>query len=155
MVSKNILQDWIIDEFPQLFFGFHNWILKKIKNIDKHENTQQELENSEDLSMLMNQAFAWYLVFNLPGVYTKSLSSDNGTILEKFKNCCKVRCTSKFKRVEALKIMNDLKLLKEKRWKKLYISEDHGLSLNRLQSSLFNYKAPTIMLIYLQSGKFN
>lgn len=129
MVSKNILQDWIIDEFPQLFFGFHNWILKKIKNIDKHENTQQELENSEDLSMLMNQAFTWYLVFNLPGVYTKSLSSDNGTILEKFKNCCM-----------------------EKRWKKLYISEDHGLSLNRLQSSLFNYKAPTIMLIYLQSG---
>lgn len=51
-----------------------------------------------------------------------------------------------------LAVLNQEILFKEKRWKKLYISEDHGLSLNRLQTSLFNYKAPTIMLIYLQSG---
>lgn len=91
MVLKNTFQDWIIDEFPQLFFGFHNWVLKRIKSIDKEKNSEEELKDSEDLSMLMNQVLTWYLVFNLPGVYTKSLSSDNGTILEKFKNCCKVK----------------------------------------------------------------
>ncbi len=45
---------------------------------------------SEDFSMLMNQAMVWYLLFNLPGIYSKNLSSDNGTLLEKFKNCTKV-----------------------------------------------------------------
>jgi len=45
--------------------------------------------------------------------------------------------------------------IKEKRWSLLYNSEENGLSLNRFQSCLFNYKAPTIMFIYCQSGKKN
>lgn len=38
--------------------------------------------------------------------------------------------------------------MKEKRWKTLYQSENHGLSLNRFQANLFNYKAGTIVFIY-------
>lgn len=112
------------------------------------------IEPASDLSMFMNLALTWYLIFNLPGCYTKNLSTESGTILEKFRNCCQV--TSYFIRTLKIRSYRDYNLLtlflKEKRWKKLYNSEEHGLSLNRFQSSLFNYKASTIMLIYCQSG---
>lgn len=128
-IDKFQFKDWTIQEFPNLFFGFHSFFFKRIKDL-KFENEQSTVtEPASDLSMFMNLALIWYLIFNLPGCYTKNLSTESGTILEKFKNCCK-----------------------EKRWKKLYNSEENGLSLNRFQSSLFNYKASTIMLIYCQSG---
>ena len=39
----------------------------------------------------MNKTVAWYLVSNLPSVYVKTLASENGTVLERLKNCLLVR----------------------------------------------------------------
>jgi hypothetical protein len=57
----------------------------------KKVNEQAELnEPATDLSMFMNLALTWFLIFNLPGCYTINLSTENGTITEKFRNCCQV-----------------------------------------------------------------
>ena len=31
-VSKDDLLIWILSEFPDLFYGYHNWILSRVKN---------------------------------------------------------------------------------------------------------------------------
>ena len=40
-----------------------------------------------------------------------------------------------------------------KKWSILYTSDSNGLSLNRFTSHLFNYKAPTILLVLCKNGK--
>jgi hypothetical protein len=30
-VDKSSFRDWVFNEFPQLFYGYHNWFLKTIK----------------------------------------------------------------------------------------------------------------------------
>lgn len=80
----------------KIIFPFFHILISCKKNIDIINNKPTESDEiqaeevCEDFSMLMNQALVWYLFFNLPGIYTKNLSSEQGTLLEKFKNCCKV-----------------------------------------------------------------
>lgn len=109
-------------------------------------------EKAHDLSNFMNLTVVWYLINNLPGCYSKNLSSENGTMFEKLRNCLVVgNFFSVF--VYFLLTFNDVNILnKEKSWHPLYQSENHGLSLNRFQNNLFNYKAGTIVFIYCQSG---
>lgn len=42
---------------------------------------------AEDLSIFMNKTVAWFLVSNLPAPYLKHLASENGSALERLKNC--------------------------------------------------------------------
>ncbi len=91
--TVNKLHDWVIYEFPELFYGHHNWVLKRIK--DASESIQQTNHtvnvdslniNNGDLSKFMNKALVWYFVCNLPICFTKNLSSEHGTKIEKLKN---------------------------------------------------------------------
>ena len=62
--------------------------------------------DAEDLSLFMNNATAWYLVSNLPGLYLKHLASENGTVLERLKNCLYViKFILNFTRKKELKII--------------------------------------------------
>jgi hypothetical protein len=45
----------------------------------------------QEKSHFMNKVVIWYFVSNLPLVYLRSLSSENGTQLEKLYNCFTVR----------------------------------------------------------------
>ena len=99
----------------------------------------------------MNKALVWYFVCNLPICFTKNLSSEHGTKIEKLKNALVVSILNKESFCFLLKSFFEL-IIQLKAWKQLYDSESHGLSLNRFQSSLVNYKAPTIMFIYCNSG---
>jgi hypothetical protein len=86
VTNKTYLKDWIINEFPMLFYGFHNWFQMKIKN--RKEVTFSNNPNSvNDLSNFMNSLLTWYIVQVLPPCYSSHLSSESGSILEKLKNC--------------------------------------------------------------------
>ena len=98
MTTKSNFKDWIINEFPMLFYGFHNWFQLRIrhKSYLTHANLPHNIEKSGkiyDLSNFMNSLIAWYLLQVLPTCFSAHLSSESGSILEKLKNCLIVKIT--------------------------------------------------------------
>ena len=96
------MHDWIIYEFPELFYGHHNWILKRIRDVSELSQSSNETinvssisVNNGDLSKFMNKALVWYFVCNLPICFTKNLSSEHGTKIEKLKNALVVSILNK------------------------------------------------------------
>ena len=69
-------------------FCFKN-ILKQEDDLTADKNKQEEdaFRLAEDLSMYMNKTIVWYLICNLPLVYVKNLASENGSLIERLKNC--------------------------------------------------------------------
>ena len=107
---------------------------------------------ANDLSHFMNLTMIWYLINNLPNCYTKDLASENGTLFEKLKNCLTVSVEIDLKRAKIKTYKINPSIIKENRWHPLYQSENHGLSLNRFQANLFNYKAGTMVFIFCKTG---
>lgn len=126
-INKSQLQQWILSEFPEIFYGYSNWILNRIK--EKSMLVSMNLnETNRDLSEYMNVVTTWYLCSNLSSVYLKGLSVENVSQHEKLKNC----------------LLNN-------KWTKLFASDRDGLSLNRFQNHVFNYKGPTVIFFHCDS----
>ena len=94
-LSKSQFKEWIMNEFPQLFNGYHFWLVDTVKSVTKKEpetkSEKQIISAKYELSSLMNNFVLWHLLSNLPVCYTKSLASDNCTIIEKIENALLVR----------------------------------------------------------------
>ena len=90
-VTKSNFKDWAFGEFPQLFYGYHNWFLRSIRNQHAADSSGDQeasgLSKNEDLSKFLNSALVWYFINNLPSCYLKNLASENGTVFEKLRNC--------------------------------------------------------------------
>ena len=109
MTNQAEIKDWIMNNFPLLFTGFHNWFTSRLREtkhvrVKRHfskENTtsyilrtrmktnlkDNRIAKPKDMSDFMNIATIWFLVSNLPNNFTKDLASENGTIFEKLRNC--------------------------------------------------------------------
>jgi hypothetical protein len=84
-ILKDDLKIWVLTEFPELFSGYHNWIISRIKELKPMtEASDDQIVN--DLSDFMNTTMTWFLVCNLPIPYVKSLEIENASLTEKLKN---------------------------------------------------------------------
>jgi hypothetical protein len=108
-IRKNYFKSWVFDEFPDLFLGYHNWLMKRIEDnmflnvivsfwflffecfawlafLLKEDDQSKEIQQT-DLSDFMNTTMVWYFCFNLPTVYIRNLAIEMNSQLEKLKNC--------------------------------------------------------------------
>ncbi|XP_006815739.1 uncharacterized protein LOC102808561 [Saccoglossus kowalevskii] len=125
----NALSHYIQNNCPELLNSMHNWVVSLCHG-QANPNALHTISNEDYFQgSMLSHPLAWLLSCCISATYTveSTVLGSRG---------------------------DDLETLKWEHWMTLYDSNSKGLSLNRLQHHVFNYKGPTIMLVTCTDDNF-
>lgn len=129
LVNRNECVNQVFQLWPRLFNHVHSWILRSLSKhggsndivLHKHDCTRIHLLSSSASHDILDPIALWLLSVSIPTLYLKSSRENEKKHEEYF--------TSELR--------------------KLYDSNEHGLSHNRFKHHCFSYRGPTLMAILL------
>ncbi|CAL8115588.1 unnamed protein product [Orchesella dallaii] len=153
-MSVCFLTTWILTNLPRMLNPMHKYIVgqlttgyNKIKSGDKsspasRNDAKSSESNGEDETVedptvsLIHPILMWFLRSSLPGKFL--------SVLDKKPESHKNAATTP---QQLMEMLNLGEAATPETWSLLYDSEDQGLSINRFQHHVFNYRGPTLMFV--------
>nr|XP_045613181.1 uncharacterized protein LOC123767536 [Procambarus clarkii] len=150
-VNTKYLHSWVCHHCPRLVMWLHRYIthILTVGHRTIPDNTEEK-EADQDTPILdcpsktscvtLHPALIWLLTGSLPTIYTKqqkknNLPSSNNLLMDPH-----------------VFISRMISAVSPTHWMQLYNSDNHGLSINRLQHHVFGYNSPTMMFITAEGG---
>ncbi|BFZ04605.1 hypothetical protein BsWGS_07644 [Bradybaena similaris] len=148
---------WLKKSCPHLFDSVHSWVLQVLAGSVLPQEMFQDMAQVEELDGVVSSSgcvtipILWVLSVTLPPVYTvpaanAALSSEGASALPSSSDTGKETAGTS----PALRKMERLPQLQ--RWKLLYSSSEHGLSINRFKHHVSAYNAPSVTFIAFEGG---
>ncbi|CAG5122932.1 unnamed protein product [Candidula unifasciata] len=150
-VSVSDLSRWLKKSCPHLFDSVHSWVMQVLAGSTMPQEMDMAqvalLEEVVSGSGCMTTPILWALSMALPPVYiTLTVNTGPASALPSSSAAEKATLgtSSGLKRMEPLPHLH--------RWKLLYSSSEHGMSINRFKHHVSAYNAPSVTVISFEGG---
>ncbi|XP_052223040.1 uncharacterized protein LOC127838930 isoform X2 [Dreissena polymorpha] len=136
------MQKWLDNNCPNMFSGVHNWVYTILTGSKMPEEMEVApvpmLEQLSEGNHVMCMGMLYMLTASLPNKYTHVEKETESTSQQGTKNPL----------LTSFQILRKLaRLSRCQSWKKLYDSDEHGLSMNRFSHHVLGYKDSSLTLI--------
>lgn len=152
---------WLDSFCPHLFYGVHNWVVFVLTGStlpDEMETARvPQLEGVAGRNNCTSLAILWLLSITLPPVFTrrdgqgKSPQAEGGVTGESGATASSEGTTGGATKdpmwTSMLLLRKQARLPQVQGWTLLYSSDQHGMSINRFNTHVSSYRAPTVMFL--------